>query len=141
VWHKKKISLHSLRHSYATHLIEIGVDLLEAQKILEHHSILITSRYNHLTTRTQHNAHQALNELKAQCQSQLLPSQLKVLSTMAHVALRQVLKCWRNTETVIISGWSLTPVAIAIALTVSTMKVCSAWSDNHKTGCQPFIFW
>jgi len=59
----KKISTHSLRHSYATHLIEAGVDLLEVQKILGHRSILTTTKYTRLTTHTDSNARQLINDL------------------------------------------------------------------------------
>jgi site-specific recombinase XerD len=60
---KKQISCHSLRHSYATHLLEAGVDLVELQKILRHVSILTTSGYTHLTSKTTNNACQAINTL------------------------------------------------------------------------------
>ncbi len=63
MWNKRKITPYSLRHSYATHLIEAGVDLLEVQKILGHRSILTTAKYTHLTTHTDQNAKQLINEL------------------------------------------------------------------------------
>jgi integrase/recombinase XerD len=60
---KKKISPHGLRHSYATPLIEAGVDLLEVQKILGHHSVLTTARYTHLTAHTGQHATSLINTL------------------------------------------------------------------------------
>ena len=60
---KKKISCHSLRHSYATHLLDAGVDLLELQKILGHVSLLTTSKYTHLTLHRTQQANQHINNL------------------------------------------------------------------------------
>ncbi len=44
-------------------MIEAGVDLLEVQKILGHRSILTTAKYTHLTSSTDHNARQLINDL------------------------------------------------------------------------------
>lgn len=45
----KKVSVHSLRHAYATHLLEAGVDLQQIQKWLGHSSPATTTIYAHLT--------------------------------------------------------------------------------------------
>ena len=60
---KKKISCHSLRHSFATHLLEAGVDLLELQQILGHYSLLTTAKYTHLTSYTTQRADEHINEI------------------------------------------------------------------------------
>lgn len=60
---KKGVSVHTLRHSYATHLLEAGVNLRTTQQYLGHSSLEATMVYLHLTTKGQEDAVAHINAL------------------------------------------------------------------------------
>lgn len=61
----KNVSVHNLRHSYATHLLEAGIDIRIIQKYLGHDSISSTMIYTHLTPIISENVYSKIDHLMA----------------------------------------------------------------------------
>ena len=59
----KHATVHTLRHSWATYLLEAGVSLRMIQQWLGHTSLTTTSRYTHLTRNAEQRATETLDHI------------------------------------------------------------------------------
>jgi site-specific recombinase XerD len=62
---RKRVSCHTLRHSYATNLMAKGVDVRVIQVLLGHRSLKTTTLYLHMTSSVMKSVQEALNDLMA----------------------------------------------------------------------------
>mgnify|MGYP006300542909 CR=1 FL=1 len=60
---KRRVSIHTLRHSYATHLLESGMNIRAIQRFLGHAQLETTAVYLHLTRHGEEDAFAIINDL------------------------------------------------------------------------------
>ena len=61
---KKRVGIHGLRHSYATHLLEMGTDISLIQKLLGHNNLKTTLLYTEITDKNLKNVKSPLDYIK-----------------------------------------------------------------------------
>ena len=59
--HKRQVSVYTLRHCYATHLLEAGVNIRTIQRYMGHTDLETTMVYLHLTQKGQEDAYQLID--------------------------------------------------------------------------------
>jgi len=62
---RKPISFHTLRHTFATHLLEDGVNVRKIQAVLGHRSLQTTERYTHVAENYLHEIRSPLDRLRS----------------------------------------------------------------------------
>ena len=60
---RRHVSIHTLRHSYATHLLEAGVHVRAVQRYLGHSQLETTMVYLHLTNKGQEDSFAVINQV------------------------------------------------------------------------------
>lgn len=68
---RKHVSIHSLRHAYATHLIEVGLNLRGVQELLGHACPKTTARYVHMTEKCRDDRRVLIDALMGQLRERL----------------------------------------------------------------------